>query len=38
MGDSAVVVADGITGTISVLTVADSPGVETDTHTCRWTR
>ena len=31
MGDSAVVVADGITGTISVLTVADSPGVETET-------
>ncbi len=30
-GDSAVVVADGITGTISILTVADSPGVETDT-------
>ena len=31
MGDSAVVVADGITGTISVFTVPDSPGMETDT-------
>ncbi|MYH48421.1 MAG: 6-bladed beta-propeller [Gammaproteobacteria bacterium] len=31
MGDSAVVVADGITGTISAFTVSDSPGMETDT-------
>lgn len=31
MGDSAVVVADGITGTITVFTVADSPGVEIGT-------
>ncbi|MDE0072477.1 MAG: 6-bladed beta-propeller [Gammaproteobacteria bacterium] len=31
MGDSAIVVADGITGTISVFTVPDSPGMETDT-------
>ena len=30
MGDSAVVVADGITGTISILTVANSPMVVTD--------
>ena len=29
--DSAVVMADGITGTMSVLTVADSPQMETDT-------
>ena len=31
MGDSAVVVADGITGTVSVFTVPDSPRMETDT-------
>ena len=31
MGDSAIVVADGITGTISVFTVPDSPRMETDT-------
>jgi hypothetical protein len=31
MGDSAVVVADGITGTVSVFAVPDSPGMETDT-------
>ena len=31
MGDSAVVVADGITGTISVFKVLDSPGMETET-------
>ena len=31
MGDSAIVVADGITGTISVFTVPDSPRLETDT-------
>ena len=31
MGDSAIVVADGITGTISVFSVPDSPGMETDT-------
>ena len=31
MGDSAIVVADGITGTISVFKVPDSPGMETDT-------
>ena len=31
MGDSAIVVADGVTGTISVFMVPDSPGMETDT-------
>ncbi len=31
MGDSAIVVADGITGTISVFTVRDSRRMETDT-------
>ncbi len=31
MGDSAVVVADGITGTISVFTVPGSPQMDTDT-------
>ncbi|MXY31495.1 MAG: 6-bladed beta-propeller [Gammaproteobacteria bacterium] len=31
MGDSAIVVADGITGTISVFTVPGSPGMEADT-------
>lgn len=31
MGDSAIVVADGITGTISVFTVPDPPGMETGT-------
>ena len=31
MGDSAIMVGDGITGTISVFTVPDSPGMETGT-------